>query len=594
MKLKQLYFSFYIVSLIAAITLGAIGYWAIYKVNNSLETIVLASNAQRASQDADMMHDALRADVLAIAFAAENADSSALKIASENIQAHSKKYLDDMSLVTKFDITDELKEEIKNIRPKVEAYILTANEIAGFANGNQVKLTNSKADVSPVQKNKLIIAKTSNKSAIAEVKNRVPQFLTLFSELEVSMGKLSNHAQAFSMLTKSATNRISIFSKNAILGGTLLSIIALMLLGRFVTKQRTKILGNEPELVRDIANTIANRDLSQSIAVKAGDSTSLLATMQKMQANLRGLISQIQVSADSINNGAHEISSGNTNLSQRTEEQASSLEETASSMEQMAATVKQNAENAKQANAMANEASEVALKGRRSVAQVIFNMEEISSSSKKIVDIISVIDGIAFQTNILALNAAVEAARAGEQGRGFAVVAAEVRSLAQRSATAAKEIKQLINASVENVASGSKLVEVTAETMQEIVTAVKMVTDIVNEIAAASQEQSAGIDQVNNAITSMDEVTQQNAALVEQAAAAAVSLQDQAQELAEATSQFRLGTDQDYRAIDAKKNQSADLNSVLSAHTSVLPNKKDNGKRLKAPKANEHEDWEEF
>ena len=318
-----------------------------------------------------------------------------------------------------------------------------------------------------------------------------------------------------------------------------------------------------------------------------------------MQTNLRHLISQIQVSAESVNNGAQEISAGNTNLSQRTEEQASSLEQTASSMEQMASTVKQNAENAKQANIMANEASAIALKGGQVVDQVVRTMADINSSSKKIVDIISVIDGIAFQTNILALNAAVEAARAGEQGRGFAVVASEVRSLAQRSATAAKEIKHLISDSVEKVQGGTKQVEAAGETMEEIVMAVKMVTDIVNEIAAASQEQSAGIDQVNNAITNMDEVTQQNAALVEQAAAAAMSLQHLAIELNEATSQFKLGTDSGYestndRGQDAQPETKALLNELRSTSTAKLAANKTSGKRLKAPKTKSNEDWEEF
>jgi methyl-accepting chemotaxis protein len=376
------------------------------------------------------------------------------------------------------------------------------------------------------------------------------------------------------------------------------SILAFIIVLIYIGRKLFKSLGGEPVLAQQIASAIANGDLSADIPIKSGDNTSLVAKLNHMQSNLRSLISQIQISAESINNGTHEISAGNTTLSQRTEEQASSLEETASSMEQMAATVKQNAENAKQANVMSNEASEVALKGRRSVAQVIFTMEEISASSKKIVDIISVIDGIAFQTNILALNAAVEAARAGEQGRGFAVVAAEVRSLAQRSATAAKEIKQLINASVENVASGSKLVEDTADTMADIVTAVKQVTDIVNEIAAASQEQSAGIDQVNNAITNMDEVTQQNAALVEQAAAAAMALQQRAQELTDATSQFKLNAGADYRAIHEPTKepteQRPDLNTMDALTTNELPNNKTKSRRLKAPKAKPNEDWEEF
>jgi methyl-accepting chemotaxis protein len=290
---------------------------------------------------------------------------------------------------------------------------------------------------------------------------------------------------------------------------------------------------------------IANGDMTHTIDTDYQGAYGVIKDNANLTiARLTDIVSQIKSVASAINVSATEISAGNIDLSQRTEEQASSLEETASSMEEMASTVKQNAENAAQANLMANEASDVAIKGGQVVGEVIYTMHEINTSSKKIVDIISVIDGIAFQTNILALNAAVEAARAGEQGRGFAVVAAEVRSLAQRSAAAAKEIKQLIGDSVDKVAGGTKLVEDAGKTMDEIVTAVKMVTDIVNEIASASQEQSAGIDQVNNAITNMDEVTQQNAALVEQAAAAANSMEQQTQSLIDSVAVFKLNETQ--------------------------------------------------
>ena len=290
-----------------------------------------------------------------------------------------------------------------------------------------------------------------------------------------------------------------------------------------------------------VAQSVADGDLAADIHAVSNDETGqLMRALKAMNDSLLKIVREVRLGTDTIATASTQIASGNLDLSSRTEEQASSLEETASAMEELTSTVKQNADNARQANQLAVSASAVAQEGGAVVGQVVATMGSINDSSKKIVDIISVIDGIAFQTNILALNAAVEAARAGEQGRGFAVVASEVRSLAQRSAAAAKEIKVLIDDSVEKVTSGSKLVEQAGSTMAEVVGSVRRVTDIVGEISAASQEQSTGIEEVNRAITQMDEVTQQNAALVEEAAAAAQSLQDQAGKLAQVVSVFKL------------------------------------------------------
>jgi methyl-accepting chemotaxis protein len=310
--------------------------------------------------------------------------------------------------------------------------------------------------------------------------------------------------------------------------------------GYGVTRSLTRQLGGEPGEARDLASAIAEGDLTRPVTVAAGDQTSLMSRLATMQDSLQKVVSHVRMNSESVAAASAQISQGNHDLSQRTEEQASALEETAASMEELSSTVKQNADNAKQANQLAVSASTVAIKGGQVVNQVVETMKGINDSSKKISDIISVIDGIAFQTNILALNAAVEAARAGEQGRGFAVVAAEVRSLAGRSAEAAKEIKSLINASVERVDQGTALVDQAGVTMTEVVSSIKRVTDIMGEISAASSEQSAGVSQVGEAVSQMDQVTQQNAALVEESAAAAESLKGQAQQLVEAVAVFKL------------------------------------------------------
>ena len=292
------------------------------------------------------------------------------------------------------------------------------------------------------------------------------------------------------------------------------------------------------------AESVAGGDLSQRIEAGAGDETGrLLHALQDMQDRLAGAVRAIRGGAETISSASGQIAAGNADLSSRTEEQAASLEETAASMEELASTVKQNADNASQADRLAAGACAIAERGGSAVSAVVGTMQEISASSRKISEIVSVIDAIAFQTNILALNAAVEAARAGEQGKGFAVVAGEVRSLAQRSAQAAREVKALIEDSAGKVADGSRQAQEAGATMQEVVASVQRVTDIMGEIAAASREQASGIEQVNRAVAQMDEVTQQNAALVEQAAAAAGSMQDQARELVGAVGVFRLTDD---------------------------------------------------
>jgi len=384
------------------------------------------------------------------------------------------------------------------------------------------------------------------------------------------------------------------------------ALLVIALAGLLLTVMIAKAL-NRMQTVRDAMEDIASGDgdLTRRLDDHGSDELAQIASaFNHFVDKIASVLVEIRVVSESVKVGAQEIAMGNQDLSSRTEQQASSLEETAASMEELTSTVKQNADNARQANQLAVSASDVALKGGTVVSQVVDTMSSINASSKKIVDIIGVIDGIAFQTNILALNAAVEAARAGEQGRGFAVVAAEVRNLAQRSAAAAKEIKELIGDSVDKVDVGAKLVDQAGATMQEIVDSVKRVTDVMSEITAASQEQSTGIEQVHQAVSQMDQVTQQNAALVEEAAAAAASLQDQAGNLAELVSAFK--TDGTHPAVGAplkvtsRPTPAAALAAVVpiaaasrNAKRPAVSNVKPAKRTANAPAATDG-DWDEF
>lgn len=376
--------------------------------------------------------------------------------------------------------------------------------------------------------------------AIAKMNDECrPQLAALIKASDDYATYGANQAQA---LTRAAAAEYS-NQKAYLLVACLTALLAAASAGYSITRSLTRALGAEPGQVSEAVQRVADGRLGTPVKLRAGDTTSTMAAVQRMQQSLSGIVHSVRGNSESVATASAQIAQGNADLSQRTEEQASALQQTASTMEELSSTVRNNTENARQANQLALGASTVAIQGGEVVENVVQSMKAINDSSKKITDIIAVIDGIAFQTNILALNAAVEAARAGEQGRGFAVVASEVRNLAQRSANAAKEIKTLITGSVEQVSHGMALVDHAGKTMQEIVESIKKVSDIVGEISSASVEQSAGVAQAGLAINQMDQVTQQNAALVEESAAAAESLKLQAQLLVQAVSVFKLAHD---------------------------------------------------
>ncbi len=362
-----------------------------------------------------------------------------------------------------------------------------------------------------------------------------------FEEAVAALAALTQFNHDGAQAAKAHVQRVAAQANAAVLALLALGLALGAGMAVLITRGLLRQLGGEPATAVALARAVAQGDLSTRVALKAGDRDSLLAWLNTMQQDLARAVADVRRGSDHVAHASAEIAAGNQDLSGRTELQAGELQQTASTMEQLGATVRHNADNARQAAQLAQGASSVAQQGGEVVGQVVDTMRGIQSSSQKIADIIGTIDGIAFQTNILALNAAVEAARAGEQGRGFAVVAGEVRSLAQRSAEAAKQIKGLITDSVARVEQGTALVDRAGATMQEIVGAVKRVTDIIGEISAASAEQSAGVAQVGSAITRMDQGTQQNAALVEQSAAAATSLRQQAEQLVQAVAVFKLG-----------------------------------------------------
>jgi methyl-accepting chemotaxis protein len=517
MKIRSQILALGLAGVLAAALVGGIGLVNANRAAGAIENSTNSGLALQASQEADMMHDAVRGDVLLALFGALSQNTDQVAEAQKGLQEHTAVFAKNLDFLESLPISAEVKAMVVKTKPVVKAYTDSAE--------NVVKLTATDA---------------------AAAQAAVPAFQKQFELLETQMSDQSSaiekDTQAMGEAAKGAASQTLIQLGLGMAFTTLVLVLGALWLARHLAQPMAHAV--------HISDQLALGDLSAQVRPAGSDETiQMLSAMERMQTSFGGIVRSVKSNAESVATASAEIASGNTDLSNRTEQQASALEKTASAMGQLSSTVKQNADSARQANQLAMTASTVAIKGGEVVGQVVETMKGINESSRKISDIISVIDGIAFQTNILALNAAVEAARAGEQGRGFAVVASEVRSLAGRSADAAKEIKSLINASVERVEHGTSLVDQAGVTMTEVVSSIRRVTDIMGEISAASSEQATGVAEIGQAVTQMDQATQQNAALVEEMAAAASSLKSQAQELVQIVAVFKLNASDAHHGI---------------------------------------------
>jgi methyl-accepting chemotaxis protein len=508
MQLRTQILSIGLAGAIVSCAVGAISLVSATALTTSIANLVESSQALQLSQQADMMHDAIRADAQLALLGALEKNPAAIEEADKDLREHADVLTGALKELSALPLSAQTLSSLSQAQPLASRYVEAAR--------NTIQAARQDADAGHAS---------------------MPQLQTAFGELETRMAELSESIDANSERMKAdaaagvARTRLQIVAALALAAIGLVS--AALLLARRMTGPMDRAV--------DLAERLADGDLRTRVVPAGNDETvRLMAAMARMQDNIAGIVRNVQSNAESVASASAEIAQGNADLSSRTEQQASALEETAASMEELSGTVRQNAENASQGRQMSRNASTIASQGGEVVGQVVETMRGINDASRRIVDIISVIDGIAFQTNILALNAAVEAARAGEQGRGFAVVASEVRSLAGRSGEAAKEIKGLISDSVERVDQGTALVEQTRSTMNEVVAAIQQVDEIMGQISTASVEQSTGVAQVGEAVTQMDQATQQNAALVEQSAAAAESLSVQARRLVEAVAVFKL------------------------------------------------------
>ena len=495
------------IAFVVAVALTSV--WGVATLQESSHRMRDKFSALRNALEADMMHDAVRGDVLGILRATNLNDMKQYDEAVKDLEADGTWFREALEKNEALPLGTNIKEALARVKPKLADYLASGEKIAMLA----------KAD-------------------FASANALVPEFQQTFLKLQDEQQKLFNLLESSHNDSIKDTDTVASTANNTVLFVMLISILASLIFSTLLAKQVTGSLRQALGMAARVARGHLDDRATESRS--ADETGQLIAAMNQMRRSLANIVGQVRSGTQSVYATMDQIKVGNDSLSQRTEQQAATLEETAASTEELAATVRASAQDAREANQRATHAGDAAVRGGRIAAEAVQTMAEISASAKRIAEITSVIDGIAFQTNILALNAAVEAARAGEQGRGFAVVATEVRALAQRSADAAKEIKQLISTSVAKVDSGTALVAQAGQAMQEIITAIGGVTELVSRVATTTQEQGQGIEQVNQAISQLDGVAQQNAALVEESSAAAESLRDEVRALTQVVDQFKL------------------------------------------------------
>ena len=569
MKMKLMCFAG--IAVFCTVITGIVGLWEHTLEQGILNDIQNNTLAIRRHLEGNLMREGLLGDVILALRVGENAVQADREEIIGDVKKRSTAFREQIRQLRQLTVSKTVSDQINHVEPVVDEYITSANTIS------------AQAFVDPVAAGQ-----------------KFPDFKETFNQLETELGKLGNSLEAENVQAQAEAGAIGSRARNIITSMILGSALLVLLISSLIIRTLLRQLGADPDDIVKVSETIAKGDLTKSLDKGNRQLVGAYASMHSMQEKLKDVIGAVIMGTEDVAAATAQLATGNANLSQRTQEEASNLEEIASSMEEMTGTVKQNADNAQQANQVALAARDQASKGGAVVNNAINAMKEINTASKKIADIIGVIDEIAFQTNLLALNAAVEAARAGEEGRGFAVVATEVRNLAGRSAMAAKEIKRLIHDSVEKVEEGARLVNDTGKTLEEIVTSVKKTTDIVGEIAAASHEQSAGIEQVNKAMMRMDEVTQQNGALVEETASTSESISLQTRELQDLMWFFQMDTEA-WKRKHGKVDKSATATSSAKAMVQPVQTAGKKPKKLAQEPASvskalkqDDSDWQEF